>query len=316
MNAADTTLSKIPEQFITNRQGKSHVLFAGLLDLAHREQRIKAIRTQLIQAPTADNGQLAIVHASIESSEGIVFEGIGDASPENVGRMIAPHIVRMAETRAKARALRDLLNIQGAALEELGPNDEDADESAQRTARSTAGRADSRPEIAALASQQQLASLLALLDFAGEAVIDTSVPAGLTAADCVARFKEVEALPATEAHLGKLLVQAKFLHDKYAIDYGAELDAVVTIGAAFSLRQRMEAEYQKQSAPTAPAALGKSPLATKEQLERIKKLQEQLGRPVGISRREPLTVEEAAEAIKALAAQFNARSKPAPAGAR
>src|SRR6185437_6750172 len=108
---------------MVNRQGKEFVLYAGLLDQAHREG-LKRITTSLIQAPSDNNGQLAICAAEVETEKG-VFCGIGDASPENVGRMIAVHTVRMAETRAKARALRDAINVGVTALEELGDLDED-----------------------------------------------------------------------------------------------------------------------------------------------------------------------------------------------
>ncbi len=65
---------------------------------------------------------MAIVRAVVETSKG-TFTGIGDAGPENVNRMIRPHIIRMAETRAKARALRDAVNIGIVTLEELGGED-------------------------------------------------------------------------------------------------------------------------------------------------------------------------------------------------
>src|ERR671915_356955 len=87
------------------RQGKRFVLYAGLLEV-----------------PSAENGDVAIVRAVVRMEEG-KFSGIGDAGPQNVGRMIAPHLIRMAETRAKARALRDAINVGVTAFEELGGED-------------------------------------------------------------------------------------------------------------------------------------------------------------------------------------------------
>ncbi len=97
---------------------KEVATFAGLLARAH-EEGLRRIDTELIQAPDDLNGQMAIVRAYVETDKG-TFTGIGDASPNNVNRRIAPHIIRMAETRAKARALRDAVNIGIVALEELG----------------------------------------------------------------------------------------------------------------------------------------------------------------------------------------------------
>ena len=67
---------------------------------------------------------MAVVKATVEMEDGRNFSGIGDASPENVGRNIVPHIIRMAETRAKARALRDAVNVGATALEELSDGDD------------------------------------------------------------------------------------------------------------------------------------------------------------------------------------------------
>jgi hypothetical protein len=110
------------EEYMIERQGKRHVLYAGLLDEAHA-RGLRSIETELLQVPNAENGEVAIARAVVRTEDG-KFTGIGDASAENVGRMIAPHIIRMAETRAKARALRDAINVGVAALEELGGDDE------------------------------------------------------------------------------------------------------------------------------------------------------------------------------------------------
>ena len=111
------------EEFLITRQGKQFVLFAGLLDQAHSEG-LKAIDTELLQVPDPDNGNVAIVKATCEMEDGRRFSGIGDASPDNVGRNIAPHVIRMAETRAKARALRDAVNVGATALEELSDGED------------------------------------------------------------------------------------------------------------------------------------------------------------------------------------------------
>ena len=100
------------------RQGKRFVLYAGLLEEAH-SRGLRSIETELLQVPAAENGEVAIVRAVVRMEEG-KFSGIGDAGPQNVGRMIAPHLIRMAETRAKARALRDAINVGVTAFEELG----------------------------------------------------------------------------------------------------------------------------------------------------------------------------------------------------
>jgi len=101
---------------------KQVVKYEGLLAKAH-EDGLKAVSTTLVQVPCADNGDVAIVRATVQTCRG-TFEGIGDASPSNVNPRVSGHLLRVAETRAKARALRDAVNIGITALEEL----QDADE--------------------------------------------------------------------------------------------------------------------------------------------------------------------------------------------
>jgi hypothetical protein len=116
------------KEFVIERQGKSFVLYAGLLDEAH-SQGLKGITTNLLQIPSDENGHVAICQASVETEKGF-FTGIGDASPRNVTQMMTNCLIRMAETRAKARALRDAVNVGVTALEELGDEIDLASEAA------------------------------------------------------------------------------------------------------------------------------------------------------------------------------------------
>ena len=133
-----SAISKVAPEYITNRQGKDFVAFVGLLEEGTK-RGIKRMVSQLVQAPTDQNGHLAIMQGTVEFDDGRIFSSIGDASPENVGRMIAGHIVRMAETRAFARALRHGLNIGGTALEELGGEADDDDRRGGQNRQDAAG---------------------------------------------------------------------------------------------------------------------------------------------------------------------------------
>ncbi len=110
------------DKFVRNLQGRDFILYGGLLELS-RQKGLKRIETRIVQVPSKENGMYAVVEAEIETSEGI-FKEIGDASPESVNRSIVPHLLRMASTRAKARAMRDAVGIDMVALEELGDHTE------------------------------------------------------------------------------------------------------------------------------------------------------------------------------------------------
>lgn len=90
--------------------------YAEILKLAY-EEGLRSISTELLVTPSEDNGNRCIIKAVVEVERGR-FEGIGDADPDNVEPGLAPHLIRVAETRAKARALRDAVNTGVDSLEE------------------------------------------------------------------------------------------------------------------------------------------------------------------------------------------------------
>jgi hypothetical protein len=113
--------------FLIDRQGTTVVLYAGLVAALHAESRgYFALETRIEQLPSPANGQTAVVSARVRildrSQPDVVLReasGIGDADEQNVGRQMTGAIIRMAETRAKGRALRDLLSIRQVVAEEL-----------------------------------------------------------------------------------------------------------------------------------------------------------------------------------------------------
>ena len=107
----------IKREFLIERQGKTFALYQGLLDAAHAEG-LKQITTDVIQFGTEENQHTWLFRASVTTDRG-TFTGFGDASPANVSRAMLNCLPRFAETRAKARALRDAVNVGVAALEEL-----------------------------------------------------------------------------------------------------------------------------------------------------------------------------------------------------
>src|ERR1041385_781447 len=97
--------------------GKETIAYAEILKLAH-DDGLKSIQTQILLQPSEENGRRCIVKATVETERGC-FEGHGDADPGNVEDFLVPHLIRVAETRAKARALRDAVNVGVVSLEEL-----------------------------------------------------------------------------------------------------------------------------------------------------------------------------------------------------
>ena len=105
----------LPAQYLQMIDGKPFVKYAGLLTMAHAQGL-----QQLAAWFTGVSDTLAVAQATATFRDGRRFTESGEATPENVGRQVRPHFARLALTRAKARCLRDALNIALCAVEELG----------------------------------------------------------------------------------------------------------------------------------------------------------------------------------------------------
>lgn len=105
---------------IGGKNGKDAVLYAGLIALAHEDERFGGIRAYVTQYPNSNNGGMCFARSEIHDKNGnIIGMEEADATKTNCGKMTAASFPRMACTRAKARALRDFLNIGMVCAEEV-----------------------------------------------------------------------------------------------------------------------------------------------------------------------------------------------------
>jgi hypothetical protein len=109
---------KLDPRFIISIDGHDFVKYQGLLDMAH-QKGIAQIEVEAVQLPTADNDNFAVCKANVVSKSGESFTDIGDANPQNCSSKVAKHLLRLASTRAIARALRSFCNCGLTAIEEL-----------------------------------------------------------------------------------------------------------------------------------------------------------------------------------------------------
>ena len=110
---------KIKQEYIVNLKGKNFITFAGLLSMAHENGL-----TSLTSTPVFEDHEkgIYIFRAVAIGNRGdyvVRFEDEGDAMPYNVGKMIKPHIRRMASTRAMARVLRLYNGVGMCSVEEI-----------------------------------------------------------------------------------------------------------------------------------------------------------------------------------------------------
>jgi hypothetical protein len=114
----DRKKPQLDSRFIISIDGHDFVKYQGLLDLGH-QKGISQIEVDMVQLPTPDNGNFAICKATVVSKNGESFTDLGDATPQNCSSKVSKHLLRLASTRAIARALRSFTNIGMTCLEEL-----------------------------------------------------------------------------------------------------------------------------------------------------------------------------------------------------
>ena len=93
-----------------------------LLNKGH-EIGLLGVETELVHANY--DTPMFVFKATVSTEKG-TWSAYGDASPRNTNNMIAPHMLRFAESRAIARALRWATNTGEAAAEEMGEQIEEA----------------------------------------------------------------------------------------------------------------------------------------------------------------------------------------------
>lgn len=102
--------------------GKEHMLYKGLLSLAHKKD--PNFSMEITKEFVSEDMKRAWCIVRLTSNTGRqVFDGFGSSTPENTGSMTQSNPIEMSHTRAKGRALRDFVNIGVAMAEELKHND-------------------------------------------------------------------------------------------------------------------------------------------------------------------------------------------------
>jgi hypothetical protein len=106
--------------FIITIQGTDFIKFPGLMQEAHA-LGLSSIVTELLTPVTDLTCPVVKATVTLFTSSGTVksFTGYGDANEKNVASKVRGALLRMAETRAIARALRFACNISMTAFEEI-----------------------------------------------------------------------------------------------------------------------------------------------------------------------------------------------------
>jgi hypothetical protein len=109
---------------LVNLKGRQFITFVGLqARLMDQGKAIVGSDVEILSLPEESNQHYASVKATLrikgKDGEVYTFSNVGDASPESVSKNIVPHLLRQAETRAEARALRLATRSEWTAKDEV-----------------------------------------------------------------------------------------------------------------------------------------------------------------------------------------------------
>ena len=113
------------DEIIEDEKGARYVPIKAL----ERLGRIKGIKKviPIVHGIPSVSNMIAVVQINIEWEDGTISAGCADAHPQNVSGDYALYLTSMAETRAKARALRAGLGISICSQEEIATDKTAAD---------------------------------------------------------------------------------------------------------------------------------------------------------------------------------------------
>lgn len=115
----NTPTSAVDPRHIRVINNRHFITYAGLLETA-TVQNLTELSVEVLQYPTETNHHMAVCKAKASLQSGKITSDLGEASPETLDPRIAKFALSMAATRAKARALRNLLGVGITSVEELG----------------------------------------------------------------------------------------------------------------------------------------------------------------------------------------------------
>jgi len=100
---------------------RPYVTKEGLIYYAQKSKQLAGIEVEIVEIERRQN--FCLVKARVLTKDGGKYEAYGDADVNNTNRMVTPHLIRMAETRAVNRALRIAFPIGLCSFEELAEQD-------------------------------------------------------------------------------------------------------------------------------------------------------------------------------------------------